>query len=111
MKHVQIEAAPGFEVLAASSRSEAATMVLAPGSKTGGPRNTHRGDQWLFVLSGSGRATVNGIDVALGPADLVLIEAGEGHEIVNTGDAPLKTLNFYAPPEYQDYRRSHLRLR
>lgn len=100
MRHLHIEAAPGFKVVAASPRSEAATMVLAPGSKTGGPQNTHKGDQWLFVLSGSGSATVNGEQVALEAADLVLIEAGEGHEIVNTGDAPLKTLNFYAPPDY-----------
>lgn len=31
---------------------------------------------------------------------LMLIEAGERHEIRNTGGAPLRTLNFYAPPAY-----------
>lgn len=100
MKHLHIEAAAGFKVLASTDRSEAATMVLDPGSRTGGPENTHRGDQWLFVLSGTGRATVGGEEVEIEAADLVLIAAGEPHEIVNTGDVPLKTLNFYAPPEF-----------
>ena len=33
---------------------------------------------------------------------LVLIGRGETHEIRNTGDAPLKTLNIYVPPAYTD---------
>jgi hypothetical protein len=36
-------------------------MVLAPGDAEGDPGNRHRGaDQWLLVVSGSGRALVNG---------------------------------------------------
>ncbi|RYE65571.1 MAG: cupin domain-containing protein, partial [Rhizobiaceae bacterium] len=31
---------------------------------------------------------------------LLLIERGERHEIRNTGDAPLVTINFYTPPAY-----------
>ena len=31
---------------------------------------------------------------------LLLIERGERHEIRATGDAPLKTVNFYSPPAY-----------
>ena len=39
--------------------SQAAEMVLPLGNAEGGPENRHRGaDQWLYVLSGNGIATV-----------------------------------------------------
>ena len=103
MQHFTIDhrLPPDFEVLGGSERSQAATMVLDPGTSTGGPDNQHAGsDQWLFVLSGTGRATVEGREVRLERGTLLLIEAGESHEIENTGREPLETLNLYAPPEY-----------
>jgi mannose-6-phosphate isomerase-like protein (cupin superfamily) len=52
------------------------------------------------VLSGKGRAIVEGKEVKLNEGNLLLIEAGETHEIINNGDKPLETLNVYAPIEY-----------
>ena len=102
MKHLPIKFQPGFRVIAGTGRSQAATMVLGPGQSTGGPGNTHeRSDQWLYVVAGQGRATIGGQDIELTPEMLILIEAGEPHEIVNTSNQhPLETLNIYAPPEY-----------
>jgi mannose-6-phosphate isomerase-like protein (cupin superfamily) len=92
---------PDFKVLGGTSRSQAATMVLPPHGSTGGDDNRHEeSDQWLLVLSGSGQAVVEKHEVPLERGTLLLIEAGETHEIRNTGDQPLETLNFYAPPEY-----------
>ena len=43
-------------------------MILADGAGTGGADNRHAGsDQWLYVVSGTGRATVEGVEVELGP--------------------------------------------
>ncbi len=90
-----------FEVLGGSARSQAAMMTLPPGGSTGGPDNRHeRSDQWLFVISGQGSATIEGRAVRFRPGHLLLIEAGEAHELRNDGDEPLATLNVYAPPEY-----------
>ncbi|MFC6615221.1 cupin domain-containing protein [Halopenitus salinus] len=90
-----------FDVVAGTGRSQAASMVLQPGQSTGSPENAHAGsDQWLFVVSGTGRATIEGDRHDLRAGTLVLIEPGETHEIVNTGDDPLVTVNVYAPPEY-----------
>jgi mannose-6-phosphate isomerase-like protein (cupin superfamily) len=76
-------------------------MVLGPGSATGGPNNMHaNSDQWLYVIAGQGEATVNDRKVSLRPGSLLLIEAQETHEISNTGDHPLETLNIYTPPAY-----------
>ena len=76
-------------------------MVLEPGESTGGADNRHPdSDQWLFVAGGAGRAVVEGREVELREGSLLLIEAGEAHEIVNTGSEPLRTVNVYAPPAY-----------
>src|SRR6187399_229933 len=91
----------GFHVALSNARGQAATMVLAPGDKEGGPNNRHRGaDQWLFVMSGSGSALIGGKRYPLRQGSLFLIEHGDRHEIRNTGQQPLKTLNIYSPPAY-----------
>jgi mannose-6-phosphate isomerase-like protein (cupin superfamily) len=91
----------GFHVALSNSRGQAATMVIAPGDKEGGPDNRHRGaDQWLFVLSGTGVATLGRVRHPLRSGSLLLIERGTVHEIRNTGRTPLKALNVYVPPAY-----------
>ncbi|TDK25988.1 cupin domain-containing protein [Luteimonas aestuarii] len=93
----------GFLPLFAVRKVQAAQMVLAPGASEGGPDNAHRGaDQWLYVVSGTGLAIVDGARRRLRAGSLLVIERGERHEIRNTGRTPLKTLNLYSPPAYGD---------
>ena len=76
-------------------------MSLAPGETEGGRDNRNRGaDQWLYVVSGAGVAIVEGDRVEPRAGTLVLIRRGERHEVRNTGDTPLRTLNVYVPPAY-----------
>src|SRR5918999_512198 len=97
----QLRFGKGFSVVLRNSRAQAATMVLAPGDREGGPKNRHRGsDQWLYVLAGRGTALTEGKRQSLRPGTLLLIERGIQHEIRNTGSTPLKTLNLYVPPAY-----------
>ena len=101
MPRSQLRFGRGFTVALRNRRAQAATMVLEPGATEGGPDNRHRGsDQWLYVLSGSGRATIAGRRHALKAGTLLLIERGVTHEITNAGRTPLKTLNLYVPPAY-----------
>jgi mannose-6-phosphate isomerase-like protein (cupin superfamily) len=101
MKRKHLRFGEGFRVAVGNKRSQAAEMVLSPGDCEGGPDNRHRGaDQWLYVLSGTGTARVNGKPQALRPGSLILIERGDRHEIRNTGRTPLRTLNVYVPPAY-----------
>jgi mannose-6-phosphate isomerase-like protein (cupin superfamily) len=91
----------GFRVAFTEGRAQAAEMVIAPGGSEGGPDNRHRGaDQWLFVVSGTGVATVEGARVPLRAGTLLLIRRRERHEVRNTGRSLLKTLNFYHPPAF-----------
>jgi mannose-6-phosphate isomerase-like protein (cupin superfamily) len=101
VKLTEIDMQVGFRLLAGTDRSQAATMVLSPGQSTGGPDNRHpRSDQWLFVILGRGKVLVEDEERDLEEGSLLLIEAGEAHEIINGGDRPLETLSFYAPPVY-----------
>ena len=101
MQHKHLQFGEGFKVVLGDKHSQAAQMTLAPGDTEGGPDNRHKGaDQWLFVASGEGVAIVEGKQVELREGTLVLIRRGETHEIRNTGNEPLKTLNFYVPPGY-----------
>jgi mannose-6-phosphate isomerase-like protein (cupin superfamily) len=103
MKHVQTSRHRKlFAPLIESRTIQSAMMALKPrGSSSDEPENEHAGaQQWLFVVSGSGRAIVSGRTVKLRDGSLLLIERGEMHQITNTGRGELVTINFYAPPAY-----------
>lgn len=101
MHSKRLEFGEGFRVIFQVREAQAAEMVIAPGGAEGDADNRHRGaDQWLFVVEGSGEAMVEGERVPLQPGTLLVIEHGERHEVRNTGDAMLKTLNFYYPPAF-----------
>jgi mannose-6-phosphate isomerase-like protein (cupin superfamily) len=101
MKRTSLDFEGFFDVRLTTDDAQAAQMTLSPGQSTGGPDNVHaESDQWCYVVSGVGRATVNGEDVRFDAGDLLVIEAGETHEIENDADEPLETLNLYVPPDY-----------
>jgi mannose-6-phosphate isomerase-like protein (cupin superfamily) len=98
-KHLQF--GNGFRVVLGDEHSQAAQMTLAPGDTEGSPDNRHKGaDQWLYVVSGTGVAVVNGERIELREGTLLLIQRGDKHEIRNTGEVVLRTLNVYFPPAY-----------
>lgn len=103
MKSERLSFRPGFRLSVSNPRSQAAVMVLVAGGKEGDPENYHHGaDQWLFVMEGTGRAIINGRGVSLRAGTMVLIEAGDRHEIRNTGRSLLKTVSVYVPPAYRN---------
>ena len=103
MKRKQLRFGKGFRVAISNRRAQAAEMVIAPADAEGDPQNKHRGaDQWLYVVSGTGSALINGKRYALKPGTLMLIERGDRHQIKNTGRALLRTLNVYVPPAYDN---------
>lgn len=101
MKRKQLRFGKGFRVAINNGRAQAAEMVIAAAGSEGDPQNRHRGaDQWLYVVSGTGSALVNGRRYSLKRGTLMLIEHGDRHQIRNSGRTLLRTLNFYVPPAY-----------
>ena len=98
MHHEELDFVEGWREIARTQGAAAATMVLAPGTSEGGPRNQHpANDQWIYIVSGEGAAIVQGEPHVLRPGVLLLVERGETHEIRNTGTQPLRTLSVYIP--------------
>jgi oxalate decarboxylase/phosphoglucose isomerase-like protein (cupin superfamily) len=115
MKHIKTgKFRREFEVLVATRSAQAAIITLAMGDTSNGepsngePSNAHpKSEQWIFVTSGSGKALVGKTRrtlrrVKMAANSLLLIEKGELHQIKNTGTRPLRILNFYVPPAYND---------
>lgn len=101
MKRKRLRFGTGFRVAISNAHGQAAEMVIPPGDAEGDASNRHRGaDQWLYVLSGTGRATINGRRYGLRAGTLLLIERNDRHEVRNTGRGLLRTLNIYVPPAY-----------
>jgi mannose-6-phosphate isomerase-like protein (cupin superfamily) len=103
MKHVDTRKHRGFfRLMCDSGDAQAAMMVLRPGqSSSDEPENEHpRSEQWLYVVSGAGRATTGKRRASLKEGSLLLIEKDERHRITCTGRAALVTINFYVPPAY-----------
>jgi mannose-6-phosphate isomerase-like protein (cupin superfamily) len=108
MKHIKTSKKRGkFNLLASTRELQAAMMTLRPGATSDDePSNEHSGsEQWLFVISGSGEAKIGKRRgqlrrIKLESGSLLIIEKGELHQIVNSGKRSLRTINFYAPPAY-----------
>jgi mannose-6-phosphate isomerase-like protein (cupin superfamily) len=97
-----------FEPLVATKKGQAACMRLWPGEKSDEEvGNEHpRSEQWLYVVAGAGTATVVPVrgqrrSVKIRRGTLLVIEPGELHQIKNTSQRPLLTINFYLPPAYR----------
>jgi mannose-6-phosphate isomerase-like protein (cupin superfamily) len=74
-------------------------MTIPPGEEIG--EETHADvDQILLFLEGEGEAVLEGATSPVGPNRLVFVRAGVRHNFRNTGDAPLRLVTVYAPPEH-----------
>lgn len=91
-----------FRIVAGTARSQVGILTLGPGEKTGGLHASDhpQSDQVVYVVAGHGQATVRDQTAPLTPGDVLIIPAGDPHELRCTGNEPLRTLNVYAPAAY-----------
>lgn len=79
-------------------------MSILPGDDIG--LEVHEDhDQFLRVEAGSGTAYMGPAEDdmkewAVAHDDAILVPAGSWHNVVNTGDVPLKVYSIYSPPEH-----------
>ena len=74
-------------------------MSLLPGEEIGAETHPHT-DQFLRIEQGSGTAIIGGQEYAITDDFAVTIPAGQLHNIVNTGEIPMKLYSIYTPPEH-----------
>lgn len=88
------------QVLYTAKNSQLVVMSLKPNEDIGA--EIHKVDQFFRVESGSGEAVLNGVRTAIRAGFAILVPAGTNHNIINTGDVPMKLYTLYAPPNHRD---------
>jgi len=76
-------------------------MSLAPGDEIGEEIHDDR-DQFFRIETGTGEVLIDGMRSAIKGDDGIIVPAGARHNIINTGDTPLRLYTLYAPPEHRD---------
>lgn len=76
-------------------------MSLEPGEEIGEEVHDDR-DQFFRVEEGEGEVWIDGNRTEIEDDTAIVVPAGARHNIVNTGDEPLRLYTLYAPPEHRD---------
>ncbi len=86
-------------VVLTGEHEQVVVMTIPPGEEIGEEVHPNT-DQALVFVDGRGEADLAGRTSEIGPNDLVFVHAGTRHNFRNTGDAPLRLITIYAPPEH-----------
>ena len=88
-------------VLYTGANLQLVLMTLKPGEEIG--EEVHEDiDQFFRIEEGRGEIRIDGVANAVEDDFAVIVPAGARHNVVNTGDQPLKLYTLYGPPEHRD---------
>ena len=87
-------------VLYTAKNTQLVLMNLLPGEEIG--KETHHLDQFLRFEEGKGLVILDDIEHQVVDGDAVVVPMGTKHNVINTGDTPLKLYSLYSPPEHRD---------
>ena len=76
-------------------------MALKPEEEIGEEVHTDR-DQFFRVEKGKGEVWIDGKRTKIKSDDAIIVPAGARHNVINTGDKPLKLYTLYGPPNHRD---------
>jgi len=107
IENVAIKKEEFRRVLYTAKHCQLVVMSLKPKEEIG--TEVHRLDQFFRVEEGTGEAVLNGIHTAISAGFAVLAPAGAKHNVINTGQTPLKLYTLYAPPNHRDGVVHHTR--
>ena len=88
-----------LRVLQTGAHEQIVVMRLPPDDQTG--ELLHEDiDQFIAVVDGVGEACVGEYSLPVRPGDLVFVEPGTRHNLVNRAAVPLRLITVFAPPAY-----------
>ncbi|ETF00398.1 cupin [Advenella kashmirensis W13003] len=89
------------KVLYTGKNLQLVLMTLQPGDEIG--EEVHEGhDQFFRIEEGEGNVVIDGETHAVSDDDAVIVPAGARHNVINSGDHPLRLYTIYGPPEHRD---------
>lgn len=86
------------KVLFTATNVQVVVMSLLPGEEIGS--EIHQGDQLLYAAKGEGVAVFNESSEPFETGMMFCVPAGARHNVINTGNEPLKLFTIYAPPQH-----------
>jgi len=95
------------KVLYTAKHCQLVVMALKPKEEIGS--EVHKLDQFFRVEEGSGDAVLDGVRTPIRAGFAIVVPAGATHNIINTGNAPLKLYTLYSPPNHRDGVVHHTR--
>jgi mannose-6-phosphate isomerase-like protein (cupin superfamily) len=96
------------QVLYTAKNCQLVVMALKPREDIG--EEIHKLDQFFRVEEGTGEAVLDGVTTKIEAGFAILVPAGTRHNIINTGQSPLKLYTLYAPPNHRDGVIHHTRI-
>jgi len=89
------------KVIFTGTQAQLVLMTLKPGEEIG--QEVHNGvDQFFRFEDGVGMVKINGEGIPVKDGDAVIVPAGAEHNVLNTGDTPLKLYTIYSPANHPD---------
>lgn len=88
-------------VLYTGKNLQLVVMSIEPGGEIGEEVHNDR-DQFFRVEKGRGEAIIDGHQSKIKSDNAIIVPAGARHNLINTGDKPLRLYTLYAPPEHRD---------
>ncbi|MGO1767632.1 cupin [Advenella sp. S44] len=89
------------KVLYTGKNLQLVLMTLQPGEEIG--EEVHEGhDQFFRIEQGKGKVVIDEQTHAIEDDDAVIVPAGARHNVINSGDQPLRLYTIYGPPEHRD---------
>lgn len=88
-------------VLYTGKNLQLVVMALQPDEEIGEEVHNDR-DQFFRIEKGKCEVWIDGKRSKIKDDDAVLVPAGARHNIINTGDKPLRLYTLYAPPQHRD---------
>lgn len=100
MERVALENNDFRRVLYTASHCQLVVMSLPPKGEIGA--EVHEVDQFFRVEEGTGELVVDRTRTPIQDGYAAVVPAGASHNIINTGNLPLKLYTLYAPPHHRD---------
>jgi len=88
------------KVLYTGKHSQLVLMTIQPGDEIGA--EVHSLDQFIRIEAGIANVILDGVEHVLQEDWAVVIPAGTNHNVINTGNEPLRLYSIYSPAEHKD---------
>lgn len=94
------------QVIFTAPHSQLVLMTLQPGEDIGAEVHDNV-DQFFRIEAGTGKVVIAGEEHEISDGFAVVVPAGNEHNVINTGDEPMRLYTIYSPANHPDGKVHH----